>query len=125
MSLEQDIQNATKADQCADLLMRDLGDLKRSANPLLGDIALELMTDLSRIRRRLQNTIGSLELQYNRAADRADQVEQALREYHLALDHRQPGPIAGGSFIGRIEAILQMPWISGKEKQRREGQGNG
>lgn len=125
MSLDQDIQNTTKADQCADLLMRDLGDLKRSDNPLLGDIALELMTDLSKIRSRLQVTIGSLELQYNRDADRADQVEQALREYHFALDNREHGGVACSSFVGRIEAILQMPWISGQEKQRREGQGNG
>lgn len=47
------------------------------------------------------------------------QIEQALRDYHLALDLREHGGSAAHHFVDRCQKILEMPWKQGEEETRR------
>lgn len=49
-------------------------------------------------------------------------VEQAIRDYHFALDDRQPCEIAAGLALAKISKVLDMIWYPGEEKQRRDGE---
>jgi len=44
-----------------------------------------------------------------------DQVRQAVRDYHFALDNRQHGCIAADAAINSIETALDMHWKQGQE----------
>lgn len=51
---EKDQENLTKAAQTAELLGQDLRELVKSENPLLADIALELLESSSAIEHRIK-----------------------------------------------------------------------
>lgn len=40
-----------------------------------------------------------------------EQVRAAITEYHLALDRRQHGGIAGDQAFAKICNIMNMPWV--------------
>jgi hypothetical protein len=47
-------------------------------------------------------------------------IKEAIRDYHYALDCREHGTVAAQNAINRIMNILEMPWLQGEEKKRRE-----
>ncbi len=47
-------------------------------------------------------------------------IEDAIRDYHYALDTRQHGAVAQDKAIKAIEGILSLPWRQGEELQRRK-----
>lgn len=49
-----DQENVVKASQTANLLTQDLRDLVKSNNPLLADIALEILEQVAHIEQRLK-----------------------------------------------------------------------
>lgn len=51
-----------------------------------------------------------------------EKVRGAIRRYHLALDRRQHGDVAAHTALGEIMAALDMPWVSGAEARRVDGQ---
>lgn len=55
------VENATKAVQTADLLMRDLMELHNSENPLVGLIVRQEIKKASEMKARLEALVGSLE----------------------------------------------------------------
>jgi hypothetical protein len=50
----KDQESLTKATHDANFLVQDIGDLVKSANPLLADIALEILQQATQIEQRLQ-----------------------------------------------------------------------
>ena len=59
--MNKDIENATKAVQCAALLCADLYELVRSDNLLLSDIAMEHLADAQNLKARLERIASNLE----------------------------------------------------------------
>lgn len=56
-----DIENTTKAAQCASLLCGDLTTLAKSAkNPFLADLALELQAEALKIHVKLDRAVNNL-----------------------------------------------------------------
>lgn len=54
--------------------------------------------------------------QLQQAVARAlEPIQQAIRDYHYALDTRQHGGVAQGKAVGAIEEALGMPWKRGEE----------
>ena len=51
-----------------------------------------------------------------------EKIKTAIRDYHYGLDTRQHGGIISEDSMKKIQQILLMPWVSGEEKQRREGE---
>lgn len=49
------------------------------------------------------------------------QVEAAVRDYHLALDNHEHADVAANAALHKIREILNLPWVQGQEKARREG----
>ena len=47
-------------------------------------------------------------------------IQKAIRDYHYALDTRQHGGVAQDKALDSICRILDMHWIQGEEKKRRE-----
>lgn len=60
--MSRDLENATKAAQCAALLVADLRDLLKTENPLLADIALAEIESAAEIHRRLKRLQANLEI---------------------------------------------------------------
>jgi hypothetical protein len=54
--------------------------------------------------------------------DPLDQIREAVRDYHYALDKREHGEVAMDRAFSRIERALGMRWVQGAEKKRREGE---
>ena len=52
------------------------------------------------------------------------QVQQAIRDYHLALDNRQHGALAADKTLMAIEAALGTRWVQGKELAARATTGS-
>jgi len=59
--MSRDLENATKAAQCAALLVADLKDLVRSDNLLLSDAALADLAIVAAVHIRLQRLQDNLE----------------------------------------------------------------
>lgn len=58
--------------------------------------------------------------QLQQAVARAlEPIQQAIRDYHYALDTRQHGGVAQGKAVGAIEEALGMPWKRGEELAAR------
>lgn len=49
-------------------------------------------------------------------------IEQALRDYHFALDSRQHGGVAADQALGTIAQTMDMRWKQGEEAARRAAQ---
>jgi len=50
------------------------------------------------------------------------QIEEVIRDFHLALDLREHGGTAGWRALEKIQQIVDMPWVQGAEElKRREG----
>jgi len=62
-----DSERLVKSSQTANLLVRDLRDLVKSANPLLADIAIEILHQTIQIEQRL-NRIESITRQEENAS---------------------------------------------------------
>ena len=43
----------------------------------------------------------------------------AIRDYHYALDCREHGGVAADKALNRIQELMGMPWVTGKEKELR------
>lgn len=56
---DNDSENLAKSSQTANLLVQDLRDLVKAANPLLAEIAIEILEQASQIEQRL-NRIKSI-----------------------------------------------------------------
>lgn len=41
------------------------------------------------------------------------QIEEALKDYHRALDRREHGGVAQDKMVHKVEEILAMPWFQG------------
>lgn len=50
-------------------------------------------------------------------------IEQAIRDYHFALDNREHGGVAAGKAIDAIEELLGRPWRQGEETALRSLKG--
>jgi len=61
MSREQDIENATKAAQCADLLLQDLQDLNRHGDAMLSMLVLPEIEKVSGVKQRMEAIISALQ----------------------------------------------------------------
>lgn len=51
--------------------------------------------------------------------DAMQQVRQAVRDYHFALDKRTHGGVAAGAAMNAVEMALNMYWQQGQEADRR------
>lgn len=49
-----------------------------------------------------------------------EQIKQAIKDYHYALDTRQHGGVAQDKAYRAIEDAMGLPWRQGEEKARRE-----
>jgi len=58
--MTRDLENATKAAQCAELLCGDLRELVKSENLLLSDVALAHLQTATRLRTDLERIAGLL-----------------------------------------------------------------
>ncbi len=47
------------------------------------------------------------------ALDRIARLEAAVTAYHLSLDRREHGGIAGNRLVDAVQNILGMPWNQG------------
>lgn len=47
------------------------------------------------------------------------QIQQAIRDYHYALDKREHGGAAAATALGSIMGVLEMPWQVGVERTNR------
>ena len=54
------------------------------------------------------------EIRVNRA------IRQAIADYHLALDNREHGGLAANNAFATIQGALDMHWVQGAEKAKRE-----
>ena len=54
------------------------------------------------------------EIRANRA------IRQAIADYHLALDNREHGGVAADNALASIENALNLRWVQGAEKAKRE-----
>jgi hypothetical protein len=63
MSREMDIENATKATQCADLLIRELQSLHRSCEPIVSLLILPEIEMAVGIKRRMESIVASLQIE--------------------------------------------------------------
>ncbi len=59
MLTDHDQRNMEKTVQTANLLVQDLRELMKSANPLLADIALELLQQAAQVEQRLNRIEAS------------------------------------------------------------------
>jgi hypothetical protein len=57
---DKDQESLTKATHDANFLVQDLRDLVKSDNPLLGDIALEILQQAVQVEHRLQRLLSSV-----------------------------------------------------------------
>lgn len=60
MSHEQDVENATKAMQCADLLLQDLQELNRSGDAMVSLLVLPEIEKVAGVQARLGAMIAAL-----------------------------------------------------------------
>ncbi len=58
-----DQENIVKCSQTASLLSQDLRDLVKSSNPLLADIALEILEQCVKIENRLKRTESFIDIE--------------------------------------------------------------
>lgn len=65
--MSRDLENATKAAQCAALLVADLQDLVGSNNPLLSDAALVALEEATPLLIRLQRLQSNIEVMETRS----------------------------------------------------------
>ena len=63
MSREMDIENATKAAQCADLLIQDLQSLHRSCEPIVSLLILPELEKAVGIKQRMEASVASLKME--------------------------------------------------------------
>jgi len=62
MSREMDIEDATKAAQCADLLIQDLQSLHRTCEPIVSLLILPEIEKAVGIKQRLEAIVSSLQM---------------------------------------------------------------
>jgi hypothetical protein len=62
MSREIDIENTTKAVQCADLLIQDLQSLHRSCEPVVSLLILPEIEKAVGIKQRMEAIVSSLQM---------------------------------------------------------------
>ena len=62
MSREMDIENATKAVQCADLLIQDLQNFHMSCEPVVSLLILPEIEKAVGIKRRMEAIVSSLQM---------------------------------------------------------------
>lgn len=67
---------------------------------------------MSNIEKAIEAVVG--------AGAKLQAVEQAVREYHYALDNRVNGNAAGIKLVDAVQQAMGMPWRQGAEKSRRE-----
>lgn len=48
-------------------------------------------------------------------------IRTEVKNYHFALDMRQHGGTACAAAMERIQQVLGMPWVSGRELADRKG----
>ncbi|MHB8252198.1 MAG: hypothetical protein ACYDEV_00505 [Acidiferrobacter sp.] len=60
MSYEQDIENVTKAVQCAELLLQDLQDINRNGNSMLSMLVLPEIEKVAGIKHRIEAIVSAL-----------------------------------------------------------------
>jgi hypothetical protein len=53
------------------------------------------------------------------SGNRLQEIEQAIRDYHLALDNREHGGVAASAAIMRVEKALGLSWEQNVEKNER------
>lgn len=58
--MNQDIENAVKATQAADMLCSDLRDMVRSENLLLSRMATEVLGEAAKVRNRISDIASDL-----------------------------------------------------------------
>jgi hypothetical protein len=63
MSREQDIENATKAAQCADLLLQDLQELNRHGDRLVSMLVLPEIEKVAGVKIRMEAIMSALKIQ--------------------------------------------------------------
>ncbi len=63
MSREQDIENATKAAQCADLLLQDLQELNRHGDQLVSMLILPEIEKIAGVKIRMEAIVSALKSQ--------------------------------------------------------------
>lgn len=56
--------------------------------------------------------------------DELNQVRQAIRDYHFALDTRQHGGLAANQALEAIQAALGFHWVAGQEFAARAATGS-
>ncbi len=61
MSRELDIENATKAAQCAQLLLQDLQDLNRNGDAMLSMLVLPEIEKVAGVKQRLEAIMSALQ----------------------------------------------------------------
>ena len=57
---------------------------------------------------------------FRKLVDEREQIIQAIRDYHLAKDEGDFGADARAVLVMKIEEILDMLWVQGAERKRRE-----
>jgi hypothetical protein len=62
MSREIDIENTSKAAQCADLLIQDLQELHRSCDPIVSLLILPEIEKVVGIKQRMEAIVNSLQM---------------------------------------------------------------
>jgi hypothetical protein len=62
MSREMDIENATKAVQCADLLIQDLQVLHRTCEPIVSLLILPEIEKVVGVKQRMEAIVSSLQM---------------------------------------------------------------
>lgn len=62
MRHELDIENATKAAQCAQLLLQDLQDLNRNGDAMLSMLVLPEIEKVAGVRQRMEAIISALKM---------------------------------------------------------------
>ncbi len=60
MSREQDIENATKAAQCSDLLLQDLQELNRHGDQLISMLVLPEIEKVAGVKIRMEAIVSAL-----------------------------------------------------------------
>lgn len=61
MSREHDIENATKAAQCAQLLLQDLQDLNRHGDAMLSMLVLPEIEKVAGVKQRMEAIMSALQ----------------------------------------------------------------
>ena len=59
------------------------------------------------------NEFPTLATEHAAALAREAELREAVTAYHLALDRREHGGVAGDKLVNAVQSILKMPWKQG------------